>query len=182
MKIVVLYGSTREHGNTEVLTEQVIKNLPVQRIFLKDFQIAPIVDQRHDESGFTKVRDDYEQIVLPMMDADVLIFATPIYWYGMSSIMKTYIDRWSQTARDDGYSNFKEVMSNKQVYLIAVGGDEPRIKGLPLIQQFEYICEFMNFTFKDYILGNAVKPSEIIQDEKSMQYAKTINKTLLETQ
>ncbi len=179
MNIVVLYGGTRDGGNTELLTETVIGDLSVDKIFLKDYQMNHIVDQRHEEKGFDQVEDDYDQIVSKVMDADVLIFATPIYWYGMSSLMKTFVDRWSQTARDNNFPNFKASMMNKPVYLIAVGGDEPRIKGLPLVQQFKYICEFMNFTFVDYILGNGVKPLDILKDEKSIEYAKAINKSLI---
>ncbi|MGP4074726.1 flavodoxin family protein [Halobacillus sp. K22] len=179
MNIVVLYGGTREGGNTELLTETVIGDLTVHRIFLKDYQMNHIIDQRHDDKGFDQVEDDYDQVVSKMIDADVLIFATPIYWYGMSSVMKTFIDRWSQTARDEKFPNFKESMANKPVYLIAAGGDEPRIKGLPLVQQFKYICEFMNLTFVDYILGEGVKPLDILNDEKAIEYAKGINKDLI---
>ncbi|SFF57372.1 Multimeric flavodoxin WrbA [Halobacillus alkaliphilus] len=179
MNIVVLYGGTRDGGNTELLTETVIGDLSVNRIFLKDYQMNHIIDQRHDKKGFDNVEDDYDSVVSKMIDADVLIFATPIYWYGMSSVMKTFIDRWSQTARDDKFPNFKETMANKHVYLTAVGGDEPRIKGLPLVQQFKYICEFMNLNFIDYILGNGVKPLDVLKDEKSIEYAKAINKSLM---
>ncbi|WP_181348148.1 flavodoxin family protein [Thalassobacillus sp. CUG 92003] len=175
-----MYGSTRENGNTETLTERAIKNLSAHRIFLKDLEITHIVDQRHEESGFTKVQDDYDQVILSMIDADVIIFATPIYWYGMSSVMKMFTDRWSQTARDDKFPNFKKSMTNKPVYLIAVGGDKPKIKGLPLVQQFKYVCEFMEFTFKDYILGKGVKPNDIVFDKESLHQAKTINDTLME--
>lgn len=179
LNIVVLYGGTRDGGNTELLTETVIGDLSVNRIFLKDYQMNHIIDQRHDKKGFDNVEDDYDSVVSKMIDADVLIFATPIYWYGMSSVMKTFIDRWSQTARDDKFPNFKETMANKHVYLTAVGGDEPRIKGLPLVQQFKYICEFMNLNFIDYILGNGVKPLDVLKDEKSIEYAKAINKSLM---
>ncbi|MFZ0369251.1 MAG: flavodoxin family protein [Halobacillus sp.] len=106
MNIVVLYGGTRDGGNTELLTETVIGDLSVDKIFLKDYQMNHIVDQRHEEKGFDQVEDDYDQIVSKVMDADVLIFATPIYWYGMSSLMKTFVDRWSQTARDNNFPNF----------------------------------------------------------------------------
>jgi len=41
MSIVVIYGSTRENGNTEMLTEQVIKDLPVEKIYLRHHKILP---------------------------------------------------------------------------------------------------------------------------------------------
>mgnify|MGYP000199649327 CR=1 FL=1 len=178
MSIAVLYGSSRADGNTELLTDHVVKGLQVKKIFLKDYQIKDIIDQRHEENGFDYVSDDYDHLIDLVLESDVLIFATPIYWYGMSGIMKSFIDRWSQTVRDERYPNFKTRMANKKAYVIAVGGDAPKIKGLPLIQQFSYICNFIGLDFQGYILGEGVKPNDILKDEEALIKALNLNKKL----
>ncbi|WP_347553052.1 flavodoxin family protein (plasmid) [Pseudalkalibacillus hwajinpoensis] len=180
MSIAVLYGSSRINGNTEVLTEHVVKDLHVKKIFLKDYQINDIIDQRHEENGFDSVDDDYDQLIDAVLESDVLIFATPIYWYGMSGIMKSFIDRWSQTVRDKRYPEFKSKMAKKAAYVIAVGGDEPKTKGLPLIQQFSYICHFIGLDFQGYILGEGVKPNDILKDEEALMKALNLRETLTE--
>jgi len=58
MSIAVIYGSTRQNGNTEQLTEKVIEGLEVEKILLRDFTIQPIEDLRHTEEGFVDVDDD----------------------------------------------------------------------------------------------------------------------------
>ncbi|MCF6409751.1 flavodoxin family protein [Pseudalkalibacillus salsuginis] len=179
MEVTIIYGSTRKNGNTELLAEHVIRDLPAKKIFLKDFHIKDIVDQRHEPQGFTKVEDDYDRIIESVMGSDILIFATPLYWYGMSSVMKTFIDRWSQTIRDEEFPRFKELMGKKKAYLLVVGGDEPRIKGLPLVDQFKYICEFIGMEFKDYIIGEGVKPQEILNDEEALEEADQLNRKLI---
>ncbi|WP_221565809.1 flavodoxin family protein [Alkalihalobacillus sp. TS-13] len=172
MKVGVIYGSTRELGNTEFLTEEVVKRLPdVTKIDLKRYQFKDIIDQRHEKNGFSPVKDEYDQIIDQIIDCEVLIFATPIYWYGMTSVMKRFIDRWSQTVRDEKYPNFKEKMSQKQAYIIAVGGDNPRVKGVPLVQQFMYICQFIGLDYKGYVLGEGAKPKDIFKDEKAIEDA-----------
>ncbi|WP_028782284.1 flavodoxin family protein [Thalassobacillus devorans] len=179
MKVGVIYGSTRENGNTELLTEEVVKNLPeVVRIDLKRYRYQDIIDQRHDENGFSPVDDEYNQIIDQIIDCEVLIFATPIYWYGMSSVMKRFIDRWSQTVRDEKYPDFKEQMSKKQAYIVAVGGDEPRVKGLPLVQQFRYICEFIGLNYKGYLLGEGGKPKEILNDKAALEDAQKLGELI----
>ncbi|QAS51425.1 flavodoxin family protein [Halobacillus litoralis] len=178
MKITVLYGSTRADGNTELLTEYALQGISAKRVVLKDYYIKEIVDQRHEAQGFSEVKDDYNTIIDAMLAADVLIFATPIYWYGMSSVMKTFIDRWSQTVRDEKYPNFKVLMSKKKAYMIAVGGDNPTKKGLPLIQQFKYICEFIGLNFQGFVLGEGVKPRDILEDKKALQEISQLNKQL----
>ena len=180
MSIVVIYGSTRENGNTEMLTEQVIKDLPVEKIYLRHHKILPIVDERHSEKGFQEVEDDYNQIIERVMKHDIFIFATPIYWYSMSGTMKLFIDRWSQTLRDQNFPNFRADMAKKKAYVIAVGGDNPYIKGLTLIQQFQYIFNFFNTSFEGYLLGRASKPGEIPQDKKAFSSAEQLRKILKE--
>ncbi|KMJ57161.1 NAD(P)H-dependent oxidoreductase [Bacillus sp. LL01] len=179
MKIGVIYGSTRDLGNTELLAEHVIKGLNVRKIFLKDYEIEDIEDRRHEPGGFLDVEDDYNQLVEIMLDCDVLIFATPIYWYGMSGIMKTFIDRWSQVMRDEKYPHFKDEMSRKSAYILAVGGDDPQTKGVPLVEQFKYICRFIGLEFQDYILGEGVKPNDILEDKNSIDKALKINEILV---
>ncbi|MBP3040822.1 flavodoxin family protein [Bacillaceae bacterium Marseille-Q3522] len=178
MSIAVIYGGTRENGNTETLTELAVKGLNTETIFLKDYHIQPITDLRHSESGFQKVDDDYNKVIDRMLPHDTVIFATPIYWYSMSGILKNFIDRWSQTMRDSQYLDFKTTMSGKKAYVIAVGGDTPIIKGLPLIQQFQYIFAFMGISFEGYILGKGSKPGDILNDKKALLQADQLNAIL----
>ncbi|WP_339216981.1 flavodoxin family protein [Ornithinibacillus sp. FSL M8-0202] len=178
MTIGVIYGGTRVNGNTETLTERVIQDLPVEKIYLKDYEIKPINDQRHVQGGFEEVNDDYNIILNRVLSHDILLFATPIYWYSMSGTMKLFIDRWSQTLKDANYPDFKDVMSSKKAYVIAVGGDSPLLKGLPLIEQFQYIFDFLGISFEGYVLGQGNKPNDILQDEQALVIAEQIHGSL----
>lgn len=44
MTIAVLYGGTRNQGNSEILTEIAVNHLPVERIYLRNYNIQPIKD------------------------------------------------------------------------------------------------------------------------------------------
>jgi multimeric flavodoxin WrbA len=176
MTIAVIYGGTRPNGNTEILTEYAIQGLDVEKIYLRDYNVQPIVDQRHAEEGFQEINDDYNSIIERILKHDILIFATPIYWYSRSGTMKNFIDRWSQTLRDPKFPDFKTNMSSKQAYVIAVGGDDPYLKGLPLIQQFQYIFDFMGISFKGYVLGKGNKPGDIYQDKQAIFAAEQLLK------
>jgi len=182
MSIVVIYGSTRQNGNTERLTKRVIEGLEVEEIFLRDHEIQPIDDRRHAEGGFSDVDDDYNDLVTRMMKHDTFIFATPIYWYSMTGTMKNFIDRWSHTMRDEKFPNFKANLGTKKAYVVAVGGDKPYVKGLPMIQQFNYIFDFMSITFEGYVLGRASRPNDILQDKSAFQAAASLNEKLISNQ
>ncbi|MFC9773852.1 flavodoxin family protein [Paenibacillus chitinolyticus] len=178
MSIAVIYGGTRPDGNTEQLTEEAVKGLTVDRIHLNTYTIRAIIDGRHAEEGFPEMNDDYKEVIDRVLAADVLIFATPVYWYSMSGIMKNFVDRWSQMMRDGDYPDFKKTMAAKKAYVIAVGGDLPEIKGLSMIQQFQYIFDFMGIRFEGYILGKGNKPGDVLQDAEGMFAAERLRNKL----
>ncbi len=84
----VIHGSSRQNGNTEALTHMMVDGIETEQIYLRDHTVYPITDQRHDAEGFQPVDDDYEQLTKRMLEHDTIIFATPLYWYGMSGHMK----------------------------------------------------------------------------------------------
>ncbi|MEH7342927.1 flavodoxin family protein [Bacillus sp. JJ1532] len=178
MTIAVIYGGSRPNGNTETLTKLATQGLVVEEIYLKEYLIEPILDKRHAEEGFPEVNDDYNVVIDRILPHDILLFSTPIYWYSMSGIMKNFIDRWSQTLRDTKYPDFKKQMSQKRAYVIAVGGDQPYIKGLPMIQQFQHIFDFVGTTFEGYIIGEGNRPGDIAQDLKALYAAEQLRKKL----
>lgn len=177
MNILVLQGSSRDHGNTEELTNLALAGIPHTPIRLREKHIRPILDQRHEPGGFVDVEDEYDAVIEAVLAHDFLLFATPIYWYGMSGYMKNFVDRWSQSLRDKRYA-FKEALGQKQAYVIVTGGDQPHIKGLPLIQQFQYIFEFVGMPFAGYIIGEGNKPGDILQDQRALSAAKLLNERL----
>lgn len=176
MSIAVIYGGTRQNGNTEILTEQAIQGITTEKIYLRDYKIQPIEDLRHEEDGFRAINDEYNSIIDRIMPHNILLFATPIYWYSMSGTMKNFIDLWSQTLRDD--PSFKHTMANKKAHVIAVGADNPYVKGLPMIQQFQYIFDFVGISFESYILGSGNRPGDVYDDKEAFFAASELRKKL----
>lgn len=178
MTIAVIHGGNRPNGNVEILTKLATEGLAVEEIYLKDYLIEPIIDKRHADEGFPEINDDYNSIIDRILPHDILIFSTPIYWYSMTGTMKNFIDRWSQTLKDPIYSDFKTLMASKKAYVIAVGGDDPYIKGLPMIQQFQHIFDFVGTTFEGYIIGSGNRPGEITEDLTALAAAEQLRKKL----
>nr|WP_106781728.1 flavodoxin family protein [Lysinibacillus timonensis] len=178
MKIVAFIGSSRPNGNTELLTDVLMEDIEYKKVYLRDLTIQPIMDMRHTAEGFQIVNDDYDKIIEVILESNILIFSTPIYWYSTSGLMKNMIDRISQAIRDDRYPNLKEHLKSVETFVVAVGGDNPRIKGLPLIQQFKYTFDFLNMPFTGYVIGKGSKPQEILQDKVALSQARLMNKQI----
>lgn len=175
--MLVIFGSSRD-GNTEQLTNIMLEGVAAERIYLREKNILPITDKRHDPEGFALVPDDYQAIVNTMLAHDTIIFVTPLYWYGMSGYMKNFVDRWSQSLRDRELQ-FAEKMKNKRMYVVVVGGDQPKIKALPLIMQFQYIFAFLGASFEGHVIGEGNKPADVLADEEAIGQAKYYNRRFL---
>ena len=89
-KHVIIFGSARSDGNTMSATKQIIKNLENPLLIdLSEHCIAEFdYSHTHDNDDFFKIMDR-------MIEYDMIIFATPIYWYTMSTPMKRFVDRIS---------------------------------------------------------------------------------------
>lgn len=113
--ITCLFGSSRKDGNSNIAVENLLKNLNVNFVNLYQSNIEKVTDNRHSkDSSFHN--DDYEQILIKVLESDIIIFSTPLYWYSMSASLKLFIDRWTESLRDPQIDNFKEIMSQKKVF------------------------------------------------------------------
>jgi multimeric flavodoxin WrbA len=88
MRIIVIVGSSRNDGDTTALVKGLIKKTKWDLVNLNDYSFS-YYDYKHKNRN-----DDYLPLMKQMVEKyDTLIFATPIYWYAMSGIMKVFFDR-----------------------------------------------------------------------------------------
>lgn len=88
MKKVIIVGSSRNDGDTEILVNSLIEKTKWDLINLNHYNFS-YYDYQHKNSD-----DDYLPLMKEILDKyDIMIFATPVYWYSMSGIMKVFFDR-----------------------------------------------------------------------------------------
>lgn len=174
--ITVLFGRSRENGNTATLTKKILKGHDYQWIDLTKLAFNPVRDVRHESSQILEYNDDYQRVIDQVLESDEVIFASPVYWYSVSGTLKSFIDHWSETLQDPRYQDFKERMQKITFRLVLVGGDSPRIKALPCVQQIEYSLQFLGAHLADYLIGYAEKPDDILHDQYAIKEAERWNK------
>ena len=156
MKIVSILGSPKKHGNTAMILEKVSTKLKG----VADFEIIHITDykingclgcsccqQVLDKLGCIQ-KDDVEKLLHKLMDADVILYGTPLYGHSYSGQLKIFMDRhvalFKFVAGSDKSVNEMEILSfieKKPVGLI-VSCRGPEEYNTELIkQQFNKFCE-----------------------------------------
>lgn len=123
-RILVISTSLRKGSNSDLLTDEFIRGASemghtVEKVSLKDKTIqfckGCLVCQSKKD-GHCVIHDDADAIVQDMRKADVLVFATPIYYYEMSGQMKTLLDRANPL--------FPLDYAFRSVYLLAASAEE----------------------------------------------------------
>lgn len=101
MKTFVLCGSPRRNGNSAILAHEAVRGLEeeghdVQMEYASDVLGGFLKDCRtcRDAHGECSIEDNFGHAFLDkMLPATGFIIATPVYWYGMSGLAKTFFDR-----------------------------------------------------------------------------------------
>lgn len=120
-KVLVLSSSPRKGGNSDVLCDQFVKGAAdaghdAEKIFLKDKKINYCTGCGVCLNGSKPcpLKDDMAEILDKMIAADVIVMATPVYFYTMCGQMKTMIDRVC--------SRYTE-LNDKEFYFIMTAAD-----------------------------------------------------------
>ncbi len=91
---VIIVGSSRSNGNTTKIVDEIAIQFNIDVINLNDYKFS-----YYDYESKNREDDFLPLIKLIIEKYDTLIFATPIYWYSMSGIMKVFFDRFSDLIR-----------------------------------------------------------------------------------
>ena len=107
MNILVLSGSPRKGGNTELLAEAFAKGATegqhhVEIVSVRDYKVNPCLgcNACFNTDGVCAQKDDMAAIYEKMSQADMLVIASPVYFYGISAQLKAVIDRLHNPIRD----------------------------------------------------------------------------------
>ncbi len=99
MKILLVNGSPRQHGNTDILLDKVAEGVRLagreaETIRLADLTIHPCIGCGHCEAeGVCVIDDDMTPLYDKLARADRVVIGTPVYFYGVTAQTKAFIDR-----------------------------------------------------------------------------------------
>lgn len=99
-KVLILSGSPRRGGNSDTLCDEFMRGAreaghDVEKVFVAAHKIAPCMACYYcrDHNGTCVIKDDMAPVLQKMIDADVLVLSTPVYFYTLSAQLKAVIDR-----------------------------------------------------------------------------------------
>lgn len=120
-KVLILSGSPRKNGNSDILCDEFMKGALNSGNKVEKIRVAEKnVSYCHAcyacrNNGTCVIKDDMADILQKMIDADVIVLASPVYFYSIDAQLKAVIDRT--------VARWLEV-KNKEFYYIMTAADE----------------------------------------------------------
>jgi multimeric flavodoxin WrbA len=99
MKVLGIMGSPRRRSNTDILLDKALEGAKeagaeVEKVLVSKLKISPCLEiYACLKDGDCAIKDDMQALYKKLLEADHVIFASPIFFYGITSQAKAIIDR-----------------------------------------------------------------------------------------
>ena len=177
-RIVVLMGSPRKGGNTDLLVRAFVEGAAakndVEIINVADYRINPCIGcnscfARENHECFRQ--DDMTQIYEQLKLADVLVIASPVYFYGISSQLKALVDRLHNPIRNTFHL--------KRLGLILVGADTLPTLFDPIILQYRMTLDYFHLKSIGMVLIHGVKDKGDVLKTDGIRQARAMGENII---
>ena len=170
MNILILSGSPRRGGNTELLVEAFVKGASqkhhVEVVSVHDYKVNPCMGCNacfKNENNACIQKDDMSLIYDKMAVADMLVIASPVYFYGLSAQLKAVIDRFHNPIRDTYHI--------KKTALLLVGAASLPELFDGILAQYQLCLNFFKLEDAGRVLVRGVKDKGDIRNADALDEA-----------
>lgn len=167
MKIVVMTGSPHAKGTTSVLADEFVAGAKeagheVARFDTGQMQVHPCTgcDHCRKVKETCIFKDDMLQVYPEMKEAEVVVFVSPLYYFGVTAQLKSTIDRFYAI-------NLKLREIPMKAYLLAAGADVDEWAMDGITAHMKTMCRYLNWEYQGGVLALG---AGVPEDLKSTDY------------
>lgn len=162
MKILLITGSAHRDGTTACLAEQFCKGALAAGHELYRFDAAfknvhPCIacGKCHNDGNGCTFKDDMELLNLRLLEAEVIVFVSPIYYYAISAQLKTVIDRF--------YANDADIHGSKKAVLLAAMADDQAKSADGAVMSFKNMAEYLGWQIAGIVIAKGCSDRESLR-------------------
>lgn len=182
-KLVIIESSPRREGNSILLAKRLAEGAresgaQIEEFALRGMKVGPcIACDSCRKSGATGcvLPDDMQRIYAAIRAAKALVFASPIYWFGLNAQLKALIDRFYAFGAE-AYAPLKD----KRFACIFAFGDRDAYESgaINAVRSVEDMCRYLGVARPEFVYGSADAPGEIASNAELMARAYELGKRL----
>lgn len=183
MRIMAVQGSPRSNGNTDILLKQYLKgvvdnhsDIEITEVFIQEKVIEECKGCNACQTGKIQhciLKDDMEDFYKKYGESDIVILATPIYVFSMSSQLKKFMDRLHAAKSED-------LMGKKYVLLTTYGDIDAISSGAinveNIIKQLAIYTD--SILIQNYGVSTGMNVDFVSQDQKTLEEVYNLGKKM----
>lgn len=177
LKILVIEGSPHKNGSSNLLADNFIKGAREAGHDVTVFDVAHA--NMHaclgcdfcGMSGPCCQKDDMGMVREKLLNSDMVVFVTPLYYFGMSTQLKMVIDR---------FYSFNGKLASKKIKtaLIAAAWNDDDWTMKDIKNHYKTLCSYLNFQDRGMILGTGCGTVSMTKGTRFPQLAYELGKSL----
>ncbi len=176
MKILVITGSPRKNGNSNTLAEHFIRGAKEAGHEIVRFDAAfkdvhpCIACNKCGMNGECVFKDDFEFVRKHIVDAGMVVFATPMYYFGISAQIKAVIDRF--------YAINGSIHVPKKAALLMTYADNNKRKEKAITDHYEILLDYLGWSDVGKVIAPGVWPVGAVNHTKFPEQAYLLGKSV----
>lgn len=177
MKIVILFGSPNENGSTKLLVNAFKQGAEESKHNVEIIDVTKL--NLHSCLGCVACgyegpcaqKDDMKFIKDKLLSSDMVVFATPLYYYGMTAQLKAVVDR---------FCSFNSSLTSKKLKsaLISVAWNSNDWTFNALAEHYKTLVRYLNFESVGLVLGYGCGTPWVTSNSKYINIAYEFGKNL----
>lgn len=176
MKILILTGSPRKNGNSNTLADEFAKGAKeagheVVRFDAAFKKVHPCIACDHcGMDGPCVFDDDFEFVRKHIVDADCVVFASPMYYFGLSAQLKLVIDRF--------YAINGKIHRPKKAVLLMTYANTAASEAVPIKSHYDVLLKYLGWTDAGRVIAPGVWPVGAIKETRYPKDAYNLGKSI----
>jgi len=184
-KVLLFTSSPRKKSNSSILAREIgngakVNGARIKTVNLHQLMIKPCTacDKCHiSDDRFCVLKDDMKNIYPQIVDAAAIIYASPVYWFTVSSQLKRFMDRCYALGGPSGYA----LKGKKTAAALSYGDADPFVSGaVNALRTLQDTFAYVDARFIGSVYCSAVCPGEVLKNKKLLRQAFALGKRLVE--
>ena len=177
-EILIINGSIRKGGNTDIIVNKIIEGTNKSKAYpelitLRDKQIENCVGcYKCLKESQCSLQDDMAGVRSALEEARLLILASPLYWCGVTGLMKTFLDRLFFYY----HPRTRELISNKKAIIVtAMNQKNVANESGILIEFYKRLFNCLGVKIVDmFFFGDVMEKGAVMKRKEYMEKASSI--------
>ena len=177
MKVVIITGSPHKNGTSAYLADQFIKGAQEAGHEIIRFDAAfkdvhPCLgcEKCHGDTPVCVFKDDMQELNPHLIDADAVVFVSPIYYYDITAQLKAVVDRF--------YANDSLIHNDKKAILMVTMADNKTQSADGALASFRLMSHFLGWTIAGTVVGVNCWTLDMLQNTDYPKQAYELGRSL----